>query len=169
MDKSQKTIDIKRTVEQAIAGANDFHFYVDELASDNTMPTYKGEADEKYSYEEMNDDFFEFLERKSNENGIFIRLVFSKTIRKDGLTMHELTSANAMEEFKVEDCDDAEMSEFVDYGIRVHNGEVTFGASIANEDHQFRFVEFTSDGDDFLSLDNPANRRIVEIMEGMIK
>lgn len=169
MEKSQKNINIKKTVEHSIAGANDFHFYVDELASDNTMPTYKGEADEKYSYKEMDDEFFDFLERKSNENGIFIRLLFSKTIIKDGLIMCELTSADAMEEFKVEANNDEVMSEFVDYGINVHNGEVTFGASVDNDDHQFRFVEFGSEEDEFLSLDNPLNRRIVEIMEGMIK
>ena len=102
MEKSQKNINIRKTVEHSIAGGKDFHFYVDELAPDNTMPTYKGEADEKYAYKEMDDEFFDFLERKSNENGIFIRLVFSKTIRKDGSTLHELTIADALEEFKAD-------------------------------------------------------------------
>ena len=169
MEKSQKNINIRKTVEHSIAGGKDFHFYVDELAPDNTMPTYKGEADEKYVYKEMDDEFFDFLERKSNENGIFIRLVFSKTIRKDGSTLHELTIADALEEFKADGQYDEGIPEFVDYGIKVQNGEVTFGASINNDDRQFRFYEFGSAEEEFLSPDNPLNRRIVEIMEGMVK
>ena len=51
-------IDIKKTVENSVGKNDDFHFFVDELTSENYMPTYGGMADEKYSFEEMNDEFF---------------------------------------------------------------------------------------------------------------
>ena len=41
-------VDIKRTVENSVAGREEFHFYVDELTQNGIMPTYAGESDEKY-------------------------------------------------------------------------------------------------------------------------
>ena len=83
MQKSQEiNVNVKETVEHSVAGNREFHFYVDELAADNSMPTYVGKADEKYTYEEMDDDFFEFLERKSHQDGIYVRLVFSMSVEK---------------------------------------------------------------------------------------
>lgn len=48
MEKTQKiNVNVKKTVEHSVAGNSEFHFYVDELASNNSMPTYMGKADEK--------------------------------------------------------------------------------------------------------------------------
>ena len=44
-------INVPRTVENAVNGRQDFHFYVDELTSENYMPTYAGMADEKYGFD----------------------------------------------------------------------------------------------------------------------
>ena len=41
-------LNVKETVERSVSGNSDFHFYVDELSSNNYMPTYSGMADEKY-------------------------------------------------------------------------------------------------------------------------
>ena len=168
MDNTQK-INIKRTVEQSISGRKDFHFYVDELSADNTLPTYDGKAEEKYSYNEMDDEFFDFLERKSDENGIFIRLVLSRAVKKDNQTIFKLIYGQSEEEFKAACPDGKELFEFSDYGVKIHKGEVTFGVSVDyGDNHRFIFEELESGGG-CLSKDNPLNSHIVEIMEGMIK
>lgn len=168
MANAQK-INIKKTVEQSISGRKDFHFYVDELSPDNTLPTYDGQAEEKYSYSELDDDFFEFLERKSNENGIFIRLVLSIAVKKDNQTIFKLMHGECEEEFQMEHLNGKELFEFADYGVKIHKGDVTFGVSIDRGDnHRFTFEEIESGGGN-LSQDNPLNRHVVEIMEGMVK
>ena len=173
METTQKiNVNVKKTVEQSVAGNSEFHFYVDELAADNSMPTYIGRADEKYTFDEMDDAFFEFLERKSCQDGIFIRLVFSMSEVKDGKTSFILEYGNNKEIFVPEDLDDVLVFEFADFGIRVKDGEVTFGASLENGcGRGVYFAEFGSkEGNrQFLSLENPLNKRIIEIMEGMIK
>ena len=74
-------VDIKKTVERSVCGSDEFHFYVDELTSRNYMPTYAGKADEKYTFDEMDDGFFEFLNRKAQKDGIYIRLVYATAIQ----------------------------------------------------------------------------------------
>lgn len=173
METTQKiNVNVKKTVEHSVAGNSEFHFYVDELASDNSMPTYIGRADEKYTFDEMDDAFFDFLERKSHQDGIFIRLVFSMSEVKDGKTSFVLEYGNMKENFVPEDLDEVLVFEFADFGIKVKDGEVTFGASVENGcGRGVHFAEFGSnDGNrQFLSLENPLNKRIIEIMEGMIK
>ena len=83
-------VNVKKTVEHSVAGNAEFHFYVDELSADNGMPTYVGKADEKYTFDEMDDAFFEFLERKSHQDGIFIRLVFAMSKVENGKTIFVL-------------------------------------------------------------------------------
>ena len=39
-------LNVKETVERSVSGNSDFHFYVDELSSNNYMSTYSGMADE---------------------------------------------------------------------------------------------------------------------------
>ena len=68
-------INVKKTILNAVNVNDEFPFYVDELSKNNTMPTYMGLADEKYTFYEMNDEFFDFISRKINKNGIYIRLV----------------------------------------------------------------------------------------------
>lgn len=161
-------IDIKRTVENSVAGSEEFHFFVDELASDNTMPTYMGRADEKYTFSQMDDSFFEFLKRKSEGDGIYIRLVHaSGIIKKDDSLIFKLEYADQKEEFTCENIEEL-FFEFADYGIKLKNDEVTFGASKDVWNKTPCFEEFNSNGE-FLSLDNPLNKRIFEIMQNMLK
>ena len=63
--KKDFKIDGRKTVEIAVAGNDDFHFYVDELTSNDYMPTYAGVADEKYEFDEMDADFLNFQPEKS--------------------------------------------------------------------------------------------------------
>ena len=88
--KRNINVNVKRTVENSVAGNEEFHFYVDELTSNDCMPTYSGKADEKYKFDEMDEEFFEFLNRKANEDGIFIRLVFATASEIDGEAVFEL-------------------------------------------------------------------------------
>ena len=161
-------IDIKKTVENSVAGSEEFHFFVDELSADNTMPTYLGKADEKYNFDEMDDSFFEFLKRKSQGDGIYIRLVYaSGIIKKDSSLIFKLEYGNQSEEFTCQNIEEI-FFEFADYGINVRGDEVTFGASADVLINKPCFEEFNAGGE-FSSLDNPLNKRIFEIMQGMLK
>ncbi|MBR0058687.1 MAG: hypothetical protein IJP99_05075 [Methanobrevibacter sp.] len=68
-------INIRKTIENTVTVADEFPFYVEELAPSGEMPTLLGMADEKYSFSEMDDEFFDFVSRKVHENGIYIRLI----------------------------------------------------------------------------------------------
>jgi hypothetical protein len=165
-------LDIKRTVENSVAGSDEFHFYVDELTSRNCMPTYAGMADEKYAFEEMSDEFFEFLRQKAEEDGIYIRLVYATASEIDGEAVFELEYGGAGEEFRTADIDSVQVFEFADFGMKVKGNEVTFGTTIEGGcAHTPYFAEFGSNraNESFISLENPLNRRVIEIMEGMIK
>ena len=169
--KKNINLDVKKTVEKSVAGNSDFHFYVDELTSGDYMPTYAGEADEKYTYDEMNDEFFEFLTRKVEGDGIYIRLVYATASEIDGEAVFELEYGGKKEEFRTTDTDRVLVFEFADFGIKVKGNDVTFGATI--EDgcrHTPYFAKFGSPkaNESFISLENPLNKRIIEIMEAMI-
>ncbi len=165
-------INLKKTVENAVCGNGEFHFFVDELTSNNYMPTYVGKADEKYSFDKMDDEFFEYLKRKVNEDGIYIRLVNATAREIDGEAVFELEYGGAKEKFTTTDVDDVLVFEFADFGVKVKNNEITFGATIEGGCGQTPyFAQFGSDkaNRNFISLDNPLNIRVLEIMEGMIK
>ena len=173
MEIMQKiNVNIKKTVENSVAGNADFHFYVDELAPDNSMPTYVGKADEKYHYDEMDDDFFEFLQRKSQSNGIYIRLAFAMVEEKGGEPIFQIASGGIRKDFKPEDMSDVFKFDYADFGIKVRGDQVTFGASTDYEnDGDIFFHEFGYDDGNgkFLSLDNPLNKHILRIMEELIE
>lgn len=165
-------VNVKKTVEHSVAGNDEFHFYADELEADNSMPTYIGMADKKYEFKQMNDAFFEFLENKSRENGIYIRLVFATSVNRDGEAVFNLEYADCTEVFKTKDIDDVLEFEFADFGVKIKDDCVTFGTSVDNGcGRGVYFAEFGSDlgNSDFLSLDNPLNRHVLEIMKGMVK
>jgi hypothetical protein len=169
--KRNISVNVKRTVENSVAGNEEFHFYVDELTSNGYMPTYSGQADEKYKFDEMNEEFFEFLNRKANEDGIFIRLVFATASEIDGEAVFELEYGGNKEEFRTKDIDNVLIFEFADFGIKVKGCEVTFGATIEGGcGHTPYFAEFGSDkaNEKFILPENPLNKRVLEIMEGMI-
>jgi hypothetical protein len=165
-------VNVKKTVENSVAGNEEFHFFVDELTSNDCMPTYAGIADEKYTFDEMDDGFFEFLNRKSLEDGIFIRLVFANLGKsKSDEAVFDLEYGGESEVFKTDELDKILKFEFADYGIKVRKDKVTFGATVEGGCGQTPyFAEFGSlkANEEFLSLDNPLNRRVISIMEEMI-
>lgn len=170
--KKNCTINVKKTVENSVCGNDEFHFFVDELTSNNYMPTYAGMADEKYDFDEMNVNFFEFLNRKINEDGAYIRLVYATACKIDGDAVFELEYGGTSEKFKTSDIDKVLVFEFADFGIKVKGNEITFGATIDGDCcHTPYFAEFGSSkaSEEFISLENPLNRRVIEIMREMIK
>jgi hypothetical protein len=170
--KRDINLNVKETVENSVAGNEEFHFYVDELTSKNYMPTYAGRADEKYEFEEMNDEFFEFLTRKVNQDGIYIRLVYATASEIGGEAVFELEYGGKKEEFRTSDVENVLVFEFADFGVKVKGSEVTFGATVEGGCGQTPyFAEFGSEkaSEEFISLKNPLNKRVIEIMEGMIK
>ena len=170
--KKSVNIDIQKTVENSVSGDDEFHFYVDELTSQNYMPTYAGLADEKYTFDKMDKEFFEFLTRKSLEDGIYIRLVFVTASKQNGKVLFKLEYGDKCEEFITKDSDNVSEFEFADFGIKVKGREVTFGSTIEGNCSQTPyFAEFGSTKADetLISLENPLNQRIIDIMEIMIK
>ena len=165
-------VNVKKTVEMSVADRQDFHFHVDELTENDRMPTYVGKADEKYGFDEMDDAFFEFLQRKRDENGIFIRLVFATGFGSTSdEAIFELEYGDRKETFRTSDLDNVLVFECADYGIRIRGDEVACGATVFDGcGHVPYFAEFGSDrgNREYLSLDNPLNRRILKIMEEMI-
>ena len=170
--KGNINLNVRKTVENSVAGNEDFHFYVDELTSRDYMPTYAGMADEKYGYDEMDDEFFEFVERKASEDGIYIRLVFATGQMGNGEAVFHLEYGGREREFRTSDVDNVLVFEFADFGVKVKGKEVTFGATIDGGcGHTPYFAEFGSDkaSEEFISVDNPLNQLVIEIMRGMIR
>ena len=61
--------------------------------------------------------------------------------------------------------------EFADYGIKILNDEVTLGATVDGGcAHTPYFAEFGSSkaNDQFLSLDNPLNKYVIDLLLEMI-
>ena len=161
-------LNVSKTVENAVNGREDFHFYVDELTSDNLMPTYSGMADEKYAFDEMDGAFFDFVEKKSKENGIYIRLIHATGRKTDNGAVFKLECGARERTFVIHESVDVCVFEFADFGIRVLDDEVTFGATVEDSDATY-FVAFDSSGKDlFLSVENPLNQLIMASMCEMI-
>ena len=170
--KEKINLNVRKTVENSVAGNEDFHFYVDELTSRDYMPTYARMADEKYGYDEMDDEFFEFVERKASEDGIYIRLVFATGQMDNSEAVFHLEYGGSEREFRTSDVDNVLVFEFADFGVKVKGDEVTFGATIEGGcGHTPYFAEFGSDkaSEEFISVDNPLNQLVIEIMRGMIR
>lgn len=165
-------INVRRTVEKSVSRRSDFHFHVDELASGDYMPTYAGMADEKYSFDEMSDEFFKFLEDKIRQNGIYVRIVFACGIDSEGgEAVFDLEYGDKRETFATRDLDAIQLFEFADFGVKIMDGEVVFGATVDGGcGHTPYFAEFGSSkaNRQFLSLENPLNRRVIKIMEEFI-
>ena len=164
-------MDLKQLTIKSVSGMDDFHFHVDELTENNRMPTYVGLADEKYTYSRMDDEFFSFLERKRNENGVFIRLVFAQG--KSTLNGAEFKLEYCGREcvVKTNDLDDVLVFDFADYGVKIRGDEMVFGATVEGGCRQTPyFAEFGSanGNNEFLSLENPLNKCIIKIMEEIV-
>ena len=123
-------INVPETVKKAVNGREDFHFYVDELSFNDYMPTYAGNADEKYSFESMDDGFFEFLDEKIHENGIYIRLILATCeVSSDGVRF-TLECGEHENSFMTNDDSMLQTFEFADFGIKVFRDEVTLGTTV---------------------------------------
>lgn len=136
------------------------------------MPTYVGMADEKYSFEEMNDEFFKFLYDKASQDGIYIRLIYASCMCSSNLNaIFELEFNGFRETFETDDFDNILEFEFADFGVKVKGDEITLGTTVEGGCHHTPyFAEFgsTKGNKEFLSLDNPLNQYIISIMEKMI-
>ena len=169
--KKDFKIDVRKTVEKAVAGNDDFHFYVDELTSNEYMPTYAGVADEKYELDEMDEGFFEFLARKIDGDGIYVRLVNAAGSVSMGEAVFDLEYGKSSEKFRTKDTENVLVFEFADFGVKIKGDEVTFGATIdggCGQTPYFAKFGSTKANEAFISLENPLNKRILEIMEEMI-
>ena len=164
-------VDLKRTVRNAVGKNEDFHFFVDELSKNDYMPTYAGMADEKYTFKEMDDAFFDFLERKSHENGIYIRLIHATATDVSDGAVFNMEYGNTNRTIKITDTSGVLVFEFADFGIKVLDDEVTFGTTVDGGCHHTPyFAEFGSQkgNDEYLSLDNPFNLYVIQLIEEMI-
>lgn len=163
-------VNVSQTVKNAVGKNEDFHFYVDELASDDYMPTYVGLADEKYAFESMDESFFEFLTCKIHENGIYIRMIHATGESTPDGALFTLECGDSTMTFETVDSN-VLVFEFADYGIKILNDEVTLGATVDGGcAHTPYFAEFGSSkaNDQFLSLDNPLNKYVIDLLLEMI-
>ena len=163
-------INVPETVKKAVAGREDFHFYIDELSANDYMPTYAGEADEKYTFESMDDSFFDFLSGKIDENGIYIRLILATGKSTPEGTVFTLECGNTEKTFRTDDSN-VLVFEFADFGIKVFRDEVTLGTTIDGGcGHTPYFAEFGSNkgNREYLSLDNPLNQFVMNLLLEMI-
>lgn len=159
-------IDIEKTFKKSVGENTDFHFYLDELASDDSMPTYAGCADEKYTFDEMSDEFFEFIQRKVSGDGIFIRLVFATSEIVGKSVKFHLEYGMKTREFLARESD-VQAFESADYGVKIKGDVVSFGATVAEGCGRIPcFAEFGSKkaSEKYLSLNNPLNQLVAEIM-----
>lgn len=162
--KRKINLNVAKTVENAVNGREDFHFYVDELSKDNRMPTYSGMADEKYAFDEMDEAFFDFIDRNVKENGIYIRLIHATGKKTENGAVFKLDCGKKERTFVIHESVGVCVFEFADFGIKVQNDEVTFGTTVEGSDATY-FAEFESGGEDlFLSLENPLNQLIMASM-----
>ena len=164
-------INVIKTVENAVGTRNDFHFYIDELTSDDCMATYYGIADEKYTFESMDDAFFEFLNRKIAGDGIYIRLILATGEKTSNGAKFTLECGNKVKTFETGDIESILIFDFADFGIKVQKGRITLGTTI--EDgcaHVPFFAQFGSKkaNETYLSLENPLNRFIIDLLLEMI-
>ena len=138
-------INVRKTIENTVTVKDELPFYIDELAVNDEMPTYMGMADEKYSFSEMDDEFFDFVERKINENGIYIRLVhIIETSIKSGCVTLDVEAGSHVETITVEE---EISSQVIDYGIKIKGSEVLLGRSVFDKRPHFSKI----DENDFLA------------------
>lgn len=139
-------LNIRKTIETSVTVCDEFPFYVEELGPEGEMPALSGNADEKYTFSEMNDEFFDFISRKASADGIFIRLVH----------IIEKSSLDNMVTFEVEtglekstfDAENPGLDEVTDIGIRVKGDEITLGTTVFDPKPHFESL----DDKDFLAV-----------------
>lgn len=169
---STNQINVKETVEKAINNHPEFHFFVDELTADDYMPTYAGIADEKYTYDRMDDEFFGFIERKIAADGLYLRICYLTGDIVDDEAIFTIEIGPDEKTFRTNDLDAVQVVEMADYGIKIKGEEFTFGAAVEGGCGQTPyFAEFGSKrgNETFLSKDNPLNKFLIQLMRDFIK
>ena len=139
-------INVKKTIRHTVTVSDEFPFYVEELNASDEMPTLLGLADEKYSFSEMNDEFFDFVSRKINDNGIYIRLIhiIEKKRYEDCITF-EIETGSSITTITTSDKD---LSEVTDIGIKIHGDNITIGTTDFSKRPHFKRI----DENKFLSM-----------------
>lgn len=163
----ENNIDVRKTVEKAINNHPEFHFFVDELSADNFMPTYAGLADEKYTFDEMDDGFFDFINRKIQENGVYLRICYLTGCESATEAVFDIELAGNHVTFTTNDLDSVQVVEMADYGIKITPKEIILGATIDGGCGQTPyFAPFGSKNcnETFMSLENPLNRYIISLI-----
>ena len=138
-------INVRKTIENTVTIKDELPFYIDELSANDEMPTYMGMADEKYTFSEMDDDFFDFVNQKINDNGIYIRLVhiIETSIKSDCVTLN-VEAGSLVKTITVKE---EISSQVIDYGIKVKGNEVLLGRSVFDQRPHFSKI----DENDFLA------------------
>lgn len=164
----ENNLNVRKTVTKAISNHPEFHFFVDELTQDNYMPTYAGLADEKYTFDEMNDEFFDFISRKISQNGVFLRICYLTGECAGDEAVFTIELAGKSFTFKTTDLDSVQVVEMADYGIKITESEIVYGATVEGGCGQTPyFAEFGSSrgNETFLSLENPLNKFIIALID----
>ena len=138
-------INVRKTIENTVTIKDELPFYIDELSANDEMPTYMGMADEKYAFSEMDDDFFDFVNQKINDNGIYIRLVhiIETSIKSDRVTLN--VEAGSLK--KTITVEEEISSQVINYGIKVKGNEILLGRSVFDQRPHFSKI----DENDFLA------------------
>lgn len=165
--KRENDIDVRRTVEKAVNGNCEFHFFVDELSANDCMPTYAGLADEKYAFDEMDDGFFDFINRKIHENGVYLRICYLTGEEISGEAIFVVETAGNSTTFRTNDLEEVCVVEMADYGVKITPDEIIFGATVDGGCcHTPYFAEFGSSrcNEKFMSPENPLNKYVIGLI-----
>ena len=139
-------INVRKTIENTVTVCDEFPFYVEELNESDEMPTLLGLADEKYSFSEMDDEFFDFVSRKINENWIYVRLIhiIEKSADKSHVTFEIETG---LEKTTIKTNFNS-LNEVTDIGIKIHGSDITVGTTKFSKRPHFEKI----DENEFLSM-----------------
>lgn len=165
--RRKNNLNVEKVVKRAVSNNPEFHFFVDELSEDNIMLTYAGMADEKYTFEEMDDGFFSFINRKIGENGIYLRICYLIGEIVDHEAIFKIEIADRELDFKTNDFNNLLVVDMSDYGIKITADEVVLGTTVSDGcRHTPYFAEFGSKkgNETYLSCDNPLNRFIINLI-----
>lgn len=165
-------LNIRKTVEKSINNHPEFHFFVDELTDNDYMPTYAGMADEKYTFDKIDDGFYEFIERKIKENGVYLRICYLTSCEVSGEAVFNIEVAGREYTFRTDDFDAVQLVEMADYGIKIESDRITYGTTVEGGCGQTPyFAEFGSKrgNETYLSLDNPLNKFIIGLIDEFLE
>ncbi|WP_407374845.1 hypothetical protein [Methanobrevibacter sp.] len=165
--RRDNNVNLERVVKKAVNNNPEFHFYVDELTANNYMPTYAGMADEKYTFNEMDEGFFSFLNRKISENGVYLRICYLTGEIVDHEAIFNIDLAGRELAYKTNDFDNLIVVDMSDYGIKITSDEIVLGTTIDGGcGHTPYFAEFGSSrgNESYLSCDNPLNKFLINLI-----